>query len=1171
MHFSGVDIPLELLEAHEAGRLVLFVGAGVSMGAPTKLPSFTKLADDVAADLGADISEATGAEDLVLGQLDDDPQQDVHTIVQRHILRAKQGNALHAALARLASAGPAPKVVTTNYDPFLSFALETAGADLEEFRAPALPMGDDFEGLVYLHGSVHQDSRKLVLTDKDFGRAYLSDAWAARFLERMFHQYVVCFVGYSHHDMVLTYLARGLRPGSKRYAFTSEGVSGSPRWSSLGIVPILYADTDNSHEQLLTAIQDWGTWAASGLLDKHELVREMVGNPPTGIPDEDDFLEKALDDDVLARAFCTKAQGREWLDWVVSKNAFRRLTDASETTFSLSQAALANWFAKDFVVSDSESLYALSLLTKQNKRPSRALWSAVCMELIDVTERRAWVTPWVFWLLDHLSPDHAAELEGLAWLIAEAKCLSTADVLVVLEELLKPRPRTTNQLLGDRTEYVVEVSLTWMDSLQERCSSLTSEASSALELLRILEGIMYGIFIRNRSLSGSDYDSWAFSRRSIEDSPQNGIDESADLVIDLARDCILCLVQTRDPNLESSLNRWLAGPVPMLRRLAVFGWRQRSDVSEAEKLEWLLDQEDGHLLFEPQLRYESLKLIRAALPKTDQSMRSRLVTVVLHGSHAKQPYRDYETHDVLAWLLNLDSALVEAARALTDLKEKYPDLGRLPYADLDAPEVDFDWATSTNESPWSEEYLHSLINGDPASAANEITSQLALSSSSIRWSGVTQQVAAVVSRWPDDGFLLWNNALSEPRLLASIMNGWAGNPADAAYAERVISVISTLDLKESGPAVASLLSPRASNQTAGPPWPALPQARDLAFAVWYKLGRSPSTSADPFGSALNSDDGHLAEFWIEAIRHDWRLHKDDWEGIQGQIREAVDCICSREVLLNTTGWAILVRHLRFLHSADAEWTTAHIVPLLNWSSSPVAAAAWTVVVQTAGINQALLDDGLKPELIKTVERSTDLAETAQRQLSKLCASVTVHSVWSVNIKLQWLLELTRASTPEFCAIFIRSIRQQLAEATHEVLSKCWNDWMKAYLAARVEGRPRTLDAQEASALAEWVEVLDSPRSIERAIEYIRLMPAALSFPPRLRKMEDSRVKSAPNAYAQLLAHLLTNTARPQYLGRDLEKLYMILAADTRVERTHLRTIREQSLRLGIEAATDWPD
>lgn len=1170
MHFSGVDVPLELLDAHEAGRLVLFIGAGVSMGAPTNLPSFSKLAIDVAADFGVDISEASGSEDLILGQLDDDPQQDVHMMVQRHIMRAEQGNALHEALARLSLAGPAPKVVTTNYDQFLSLALAKAGAELEEFRAPALPMGDDFVGVVYLHGSVNQDPRKLVLTDKDFGRAYLSDAWAARYLERMFHEYVVCFVGYSHRDLVLSYLARGLRPGSKRYAFTSEGASGSPRWASLGIVPILYEDTDNTHQQLLTAVQDWGNWSASGLLDKHERVREMTAHPPTGIPEEDDFLEKALDDDVIVRAFCATAKGREWLDWIATKDAFSRLTQASQSTFSMSQTALANWFAKNFVVADSESMYALSLLRNHQGPPSQSLWRAVCMELMEVTERQNWVTPWVFWLLDHLNSDVPAELDELAWLVAEAKCLSTADVLVVLEELLKPRPRTRRWMLDGGTEYVVEVSLTWMGLLRERLSGLTAEPSSAFELLRILEGTMHGIFVRNHSISGSDYDTWAFSRRSIEDSPQNGIDESADFVIDLARDCIICLAKIQDRNLDGNVSRWITGRVPMLRRLAIFGFRQRSDATETEKLEWLLGQPDRQLLFEPQLRYESLQLIRAAYPKSEQSTRLRLVDVAIEGSQAEQPYRDYDTHDLLTWLLTIDPHLPKAQRAVADLREKYPELGTKPHANLDGGEEDAEWAMSTTEPAWSEEYLHGLINDDPASAASHITRGLTSSSpSNHSASGATHQVAAVVSRWPDDGFQLWEHALNEPRFVASIITGWAGSPSDTPLAQQIIGAISALDLEEFGPAVASLLRPRASNQTAGPPWPTLPAARDLALAVWPNLERSPTTVADQWGSALNSSDGSITEFWIEALRHDWRSNRDDWDGIQGQIRNALEAICSPDGLTNTRGWALLISHLRFLHSADSEWTITHVLPILNWRASPVAAGAWTVLVQTTGMNQALLDDGLKSELLTTVERFSELAEPAQRRLSRLAASITVHSLWSPHTKLRWLLDLTRASTSQFCADLIRSIRQQLADATQEVIAKCWNDWMKAYLAARTEGRPRTGNEMEASALAEWVEVLATQQSIEKAIEYICLMPAALSFPTGVRKIKEDRVRMAPNAYAQLSAHLLKNTDPPCYLGRDLEKLYLILRDNTRVERTHLNAIREQALRLGVEAATDW--
>src|SRR5690554_7670999 len=41
----------------------------------------------------------------------------------------------------------------------------------------------------------------LVITDREFGRAYLTEGWARRFLVALFRKYVVLFVGYSHDDL----------------------------------------------------------------------------------------------------------------------------------------------------------------------------------------------------------------------------------------------------------------------------------------------------------------------------------------------------------------------------------------------------------------------------------------------------------------------------------------------------------------------------------------------------------------------------------------------------------------------------------------------------------------------------------------------------------------------------------------------------------------------------------------------------------------------------------------------------------------------------------------------------------------------------------------------------------------------------------------------------------
>jgi hypothetical protein len=91
------------------------------------------------------------------------------------------------------------RIVTTNYDLHLSTVLSKRGIQVEGYMAPALPMGDDFSGIVYLHGSLQRELKRLVVTDSDFGRAYLRDAWAARFLERMFAR--TWLAGWIDHQM----------------------------------------------------------------------------------------------------------------------------------------------------------------------------------------------------------------------------------------------------------------------------------------------------------------------------------------------------------------------------------------------------------------------------------------------------------------------------------------------------------------------------------------------------------------------------------------------------------------------------------------------------------------------------------------------------------------------------------------------------------------------------------------------------------------------------------------------------------------------------------------------------------------------------------------------------------------------------------------------------------
>jgi hypothetical protein len=263
---------------------------------------------------------------------------------------------LHETLADLAVASAPVRIVTTNYDSHLSTVLRDRGVEFEEYVGPALPMGDDFAGVVYLHGSLGYEPRRLVVTDGDFGRAYLRDAWAARFLERMFASYTVVFVGYSHSDVVMRYLARALGLDAPRYVMTST--PDEPDWRALGVHPVGYAVVDGSHAALVDAIEGWASLSSMGLLDHRQRVAQLVSAPPSQVPEEASYLEAVVADPDQVRLFADLSRGEEWLSWAVMQPEFRRPFDPTAAPTECT-SPLAYWFAEHFVM--NEELTALAL------------------------------------------------------------------------------------------------------------------------------------------------------------------------------------------------------------------------------------------------------------------------------------------------------------------------------------------------------------------------------------------------------------------------------------------------------------------------------------------------------------------------------------------------------------------------------------------------------------------------------------------------------------------------------------------------------------------------------------------------------------------------------------------------------------------------------------------
>lgn len=267
---DGPTIPSQLLAQRNDGNVIFFCGAGISRRAG--LPDFAGLTQKVAANLGAgkarDAMERGDSSDRVFSLL---VREFGQSEIDREIYSAlkvarKPDLSCHQTILRLSGgADGRPQLVTTNFD----LLFEAVEKRIPRVVPPALPdlsLQPSIDGLVYLHGRLRKPevgvATGYVISSADFGRAYLSEGWATRFVKALRERYTIVLLGYRAEDPPMRYLLEGLNAAdgvnydSPIYAFTpgDEG-DAEEEWQDRGVTPICYPKSDG-HTGL------WGTLSA---------------------------------------------------------------------------------------------------------------------------------------------------------------------------------------------------------------------------------------------------------------------------------------------------------------------------------------------------------------------------------------------------------------------------------------------------------------------------------------------------------------------------------------------------------------------------------------------------------------------------------------------------------------------------------------------------------------------------------------------------------------------------------------------------------------------------------------------------------------------------------------------------------------------------------------------
>ena len=342
---DGLNIPDELLEDRDRGNVVFLCGAGVSYSAG--MPTFLGLAKHVVEELG---TPADAPSRVMLAMWEDSrippagrpPLDQIFNLLQQEYLPSEidcfiarrltrdseiQCQAHQTVLRLSKNADGNPQIVTTNFDRLF----ENAAADnLKTYVPPTLPdltRAQAFSGLVYLHGRVDPGIRRgegrhgLVVSSSDFGRAYLAEGWATRFIRRLLEQYTVVLLGYSASDPPVRYLLQGLhtrREGRHGRIFSFDGGTEEEvqsRWRDSGVRALAYPAEGENHSTLWETLSAWADRADNPAEWRRRIVDLARKGPRRLAPHERGQVASLVRTDVGAKLFADAdpAPTAEWL------------------------------------------------------------------------------------------------------------------------------------------------------------------------------------------------------------------------------------------------------------------------------------------------------------------------------------------------------------------------------------------------------------------------------------------------------------------------------------------------------------------------------------------------------------------------------------------------------------------------------------------------------------------------------------------------------------------------------------------------------------------------------------------------------------------------------------------------------------------------------------------
>ncbi|MDF7641088.1 SIR2 family protein [Bifidobacterium sp. ESL0784] len=1142
---KGVNVPDEVLDALDDNKLVFFVGAGASRSDPSNLPLFKGLADRLAEEAGVPGPEENDpchneALDSFIGNLPRNFDQQYHTRNFFANAGAKP-NRTHRAIVRLAATNKHElKIVTTNYDTLL----EQASIDAQQtpphvYTAPALPSGKSFKGIVHIHGKYDDQDSPLVLSDRDFASAYLSEAWATRFLLDMFKNYTVLFIGYSHDDTLMQYLAMGLPSETKRYVLCPKikKAKEKQKWEHLKIIPVEYPVHNGDFSELPEALEHWYQDISSNRAGRKARLQEIM-NHTTLSKTDNDYLIKQLHTVDGVKVFADIAQSSlEWLRWILSVPDFRELFEGKEPDKDKKyEGKILSWFITYFVSNSDSADVALSLL---NGKPlSDTLFYELCRaSIFSISEHPQKTDKIATYLMTSVPrqtlinwPDPDMFAYGYS---------STGMPLTLLSASLRP--------------FISKQSgtISWQikpDAIKKQLKLIKKDKSyNKYQLFIILENSLLEAYNLAHSQNGDSLfidNVIGFQRPRIEASEEDR--DHYPTVPDAIIDALRSLGQSYS-NSNELINHWMKMSYPVFIRLAIDLENHSQNIPPDTKIQWL---NSNNLLYNNPAKHETFCLLRDNLYLASQTTKNTILAKALDGPYDKafldKRSFEYDKYNLLVWLCdsvpNWNEAEKERDRIAKQEKfapREHPDLdfvissGMVDFAD-ENPLTDDKFIFEAKENPKSLVTLlaslpthreHPFAPGGTFDGGTEQLTRLSVSNTDVSLN-ILEAVKA-------------DNTINNDKsslIIAAIIKGWE-NSTNTVLTKVVSALEPCVTNSKLALPIARFIE--AKTRSSSNDIENFQNLSKLATRLWDCQASEYTAinlTMNPSMSTVNEWPGIITKYWIDYALKTPKTKK---------FEEKFVTLLNTDFPTYQTVAGTFAYRMFNLFEMYPEFVAKQIFPL--FSKSDTDYWCWnSYLLNSRQIDAKIIDAGFDKELLygmQNCEKWGTPDDGTLRILELLVfETLSVSQNLALPIKQKLMSSIIIYGNPlEFAKV---TIFHELSQCNEKIIKQIWSSWLHEYFQNRCNGLPRDNSPEEINWLCRDLFYLNTDDLNKAIKEFENITPYLtedIMFSlDKIDRADSSKLK----LFERMLKNSHPDTPFANYALQELfEKLAKVLEAE----------------------------